>query len=106
MAAISEDSEACFVLIVDGQDEDAVLLAGGRKELNLKEPKWSRHEWKDRLEKGIAKEVATVIGDKQALNPLSLEESRAIRRKQKDRIIPSRLVLVEKMEYKRLVNLS
>ena len=50
------------------------------------------------MEKGIAKEVATVIDDKQALKPLSVEESRAIRRQQKDRIIPSRLVLVEKME--------
>ena len=96
--SMSEDSEDCFVLIVDGRDEDAVLLAGGRRELNLKEPKWNQDQWKTRLEKGIAKEVATVIDDKRALKPLSVEESRAIRRQQKDRIVPSRLVLVEKME--------
>ena len=96
--SMSEDSDDCFVLIVDGRDEDAVLLAGGRRELNLKESKWSQDQWKVKLEKGIAKEVATVINDKEALKPLSVEESRAIRRQQKDRIIPSRLVLVEKLE--------
>ena len=96
--SMSEESTECFILIVDGRDEDAVLLAGGRKELNLKEPKWNQDQWKSRLEKGIAKEVATVIDDKQAWKPLSIEESRAIRRQQKERIIPSRLVLVEKME--------
>ena len=96
--SMSEDSNECFVLIVDGQDKDAVLLAGGRRELNLKEPKWSQEQWKARLTKGIAKEVATVIDDKQALRPLSVEESRDVRRLQKDRIIPSRLVLVEKFE--------
>ena len=96
--SMSEDSDDCFVLIVDGRDEDAVLLAGGRRELSLKESKWSQDQWKVRLEKGIAKEVATVINDKEALKPLSVEESRAIRRQQKDRIIPSRLVLVEKLE--------
>ena len=97
--SITEDSdEASFVLIVDGDDEDSVLIAGGRKELNLKEPKWQQNEWKQRLESGIAKEVATVVDDKQALRPLSLEESRDIRRQHKDRIIPSRLVLVEKLE--------
>ena len=96
--SMSEDSDDCFVLIVDGRDEDAVLLAGGRRELNLKESKWSQDQWKVKLEKGIAKEVATVINDKEALKPLSVEESRAIRRPQKDRIIPSRLVLVEKLE--------
>ena len=96
--SITEDSEACFVLIADGQDEDSVLLAGGRKELNLKESKWSQNDWKERLRKGIVKEVETVISDKQALKPLSLEESRTVRRDQKDRIVPSRLVLVEKLE--------
>ena len=96
--SMSEDSDDCFVLIVDGRDEDAVLLAGGRRELNLKESKWNQEKWKVKLEKGIAKEVATVINDKEALKPLSVEESRAIRRQQKDRIIPSRLVLVEKLE--------
>ncbi len=96
--SMSEESTECFILTVDGRDEDAVLLAGGRKELYLKEPKWNQDQWESRLEKGIAKEVATVIDDKQALKPLSIEESRAIRRQQKERIIPSRLVLVEKME--------
>ena len=55
--SMSEDSDDCFVLIVDGRDEDAVLLAGGRRELNLKELKWSQDQWKVRLEKDIAKEV-------------------------------------------------
>ena len=97
--SITEDSdEASFVLIVDGDEEDSVLIAGGRREINLREPKWQQDDWKQRLEHGIAKEVATVIDDKQALKALSIEESREIRRKQKDRIIPSRLVLVEKME--------
>ena len=96
--SMSEDSEDCFVLIAGDCDEDAVLLAGGRRELELKEPKWNQELWKKRLEKGISKEVATVVEDKQALKPLSVEESRNVRRLQKDRIVPSRLVLVEKME--------
>ena len=96
--SLSEESEECFILIVADDQEDSVLIAGGRKELNLKDPKWNHDQWKKRLEKGIAKEVATVIDDKQALRPLSLEESRTVRRQQKDRIVPSRLVLVEKME--------
>lgn len=86
-----------FVLCCD--HEDHVLLAGGRNEINLKEPKkWMSQDGKRHLHDGIQKEVNTVVHDKGALRPLSVEESKLVRQTQSDRIVPSRLVLVEKMD--------
>ena len=90
----TEESED-FVLCCD--NEDNVLLAGGRNEINLKESKWKSEEWRSKLLSGVKKEVNTVIDDKQALRPLTVEQSRKIRQTMFDRIVPSRLVLVEKL---------
>lgn len=86
-----------FVLVA-APDSDHVLLAGGRKEINLKEARWKETQWKDRLMKGVAKEVQTVIQDKGALKPFSVDESRRIRQTQSHRIVPSRMVLVQKQD--------
>ena len=55
-------------------DEDAVLLAGARGELNLKESRW-KEEKKGRkmLIAGIQKELDNAIQTKKALRPLSVE---------------------------------
>ena len=60
----SEEQE--WVLAVDDScgTEDNVLLAGGRKEINLKEMQWGTQQGKDRLVKGIRKEVKNCIEDK------------------------------------------
>jgi hypothetical protein len=60
----TEESED-FVLCCD--NEDNVVLAGGRNEINLKESKWKSEEWRSKLLSGVKKEVNTVIDDKQAL---------------------------------------
>eukprot|EP00435_Cladocopium_sp_Y103_P072195 s58_g39.t1 len=96
MSSIEDTGEGeDFVLCCD--DEDNVLLAGGRNEINLKESKWKSAEWQDKLLTGVKKEMHTVIDDKQALRPLTVEQSRKIRQTMSDRIVPSRLVLVEKL---------
>lgn len=91
------DSDEDFVLCA-GSNSDHALLAGGRKEINLKEAKWKESKWKDCLMKGVAKEVNTVIRDKLALKPLSMAESREIRQNQAHRIVPSRMVLTLKQD--------
>ena len=77
-------------------DESDSLLVGGRKEINLKDPRWSEGTGRERIVKGWEKEFKTVVHDKKALRPLSMEESRRIRQQCPDRIMPSRVVLVEK----------
>ena len=94
---LEEDDSADFVLGCDG-DSDEVLLAGGRNEINLKDPKWSEQLWKQQLMAGIQKEVDNVVHTKQALRALSLQESRQARQQFADRVIPSRLVLTPKVD--------
>eukprot|EP00435_Cladocopium_sp_Y103_P018859 s2377_g4.t1 len=90
------DTEDFVLHCEDG--EDAVLLAGARGELNLKEPRWKEEKGKNMLIAGIQKEVTNVIQNKCALKPLSLEESRFIRQHSSDRVVPSKLVLTLKCE--------
>ena len=52
-------------------DTDDVLLAGGWKEIILKDPKWASAEAKTQVEVGVLKEYNNVVLDKQALVPLS-----------------------------------
>ena len=89
-------AEECedFVLCTD-HESDQVLLAGGRNELDLKLDKWTSADGKRKLVAGIRKEVQNVVEDKQALRPLSIEQSRQT---EPDRIVPSKLVLVEKLD--------
>eukprot|EP00435_Cladocopium_sp_Y103_P009129 s4017_g2.t1 len=92
-----EDQAADFVLYCE-DGEDSVLLAGGRNEINLRDPKWKDETWKKQLIAGIRKETKNVIEDKKALRPLSLEQSRLIRQTASDRIVPSKLVLTQKID--------
>jgi len=88
-----ESDQEDFVLWCDESDS---LLVGGRKEINPKSPEWSQGESRRKLVKGWEKEFNTVVHDKKALRPLSMEESRRIRQQCPERIMPSRVVLTEK----------
>lgn len=66
--------------------------------MDLKLDKWTSAEGKRKLVAGIRKETQNVVADKQALWPLSIEQSRQIRQTEPDRIAPSKLVLVEKLD--------
>eukprot|EP00438_Fugacium_kawagutii_P020699 Skav229155 [mRNA] locus=scaffold2275:264912:272030:- [translate_table: standard] len=77
-------------------DETHSLLTSGRKEISLKDPKWATGDGYQKVVEGWKKEFNNVVHEKQALRPLSMEESRRIRQQCPDRIVPSRVVLVEK----------
>ena len=64
-----------------GTEDSACLLAGGRKEINLKYRKWKISLWKEKLFADIQAEIMNVIENKGALRPLSLEESRQVRQR-------------------------
>eukprot|EP00435_Cladocopium_sp_Y103_P015753 s1700_g3.t2 len=96
-AEVGQDQSEAFVLHCE-EGEDAVLLAGARGELNLKEPRWKEDSGRQMLLAGIQKEVTNVVHNKQALKPLSLEESRKIRQQEGHRVVPSKLVLTLKCE--------
>ena len=89
------DDEGDCLLCSDASD---VLIAGGRKEFSIKDPKWQTPEGQAKLRKGLQKEIANVVDEKKALRPLSLGESRRVRQEFADRIVPSRMVLVEKVD--------
>ena len=97
IALSTEEGDEDFVLRMD-DEADHVLLAGGRNELNLKADKWNSREGQQRIIAGVRKEVKNVVDDKQALRPLSIEQSRHVRQNAPDRIVPSKLVLVEKLD--------
>ena len=50
-----------FVLCVD-IEEDPVLLAGGRNELNRRDEKWLKPEGRQKLLDGVRKEMHNVVG--------------------------------------------
>ena len=87
--------EEDFVFFVTEND---VLIAGGRKEINLKDQQWNTPEGKEKIKKGLAKEANTVVVDKSALRPLNSEEAARILQDHSDRIVESRIVLTEKIE--------
>ena len=79
-------------------DESCVLLAGGRKEINLRDEKWKSTSNQKLLHQGLNKEYDNVVHQKAAIRPLSMEQSRRIRQQQPHRIVPSKLVLTTKLE--------
>ncbi|CAK0840822.1 unnamed protein product [Prorocentrum cordatum] len=85
-AAAAEDSEDDDEILA--VDEEKVLLARGRKELNRKEPK--------KLAKGYAKEYDKMINKTTAWRPRPLEESRRLRSTKPGRILKPRRVLTER----------
>ena len=102
----SEQAVAFSTNLPDGDESDfllceaesEVLIAGGRKEFSIKDSKWQTTEGKLKLCKGLKKEITNVVDEKKALRPLSIEESRLVRQQMPDRIVPSRMVLVEKVD--------
>ena len=67
------------------------MLVLGEKNY-LSSPEWSTPTGRELIAKGIKVETDMLIHDKRALVPLSLEESALV---PKERIVPSRMVLVE-----------
>ena len=74
---------------------EGCLLAGARREICPSSPEWSTPTGRELIAKGVKVETDMLIHDKRALVPLSLEESALV---PKERIVPSRMVLVEKCD--------
>eukprot|EP00959_Pyramimonas_sp_CCMP1952_P023028 484255-Pyramimonas_sp.AAC.1 len=69
-----EDEEMLRVLYVNSEDDEEqedAMLAGGRRELNRKDPKWTSQEGLAKINAGISKEVDNLFNKKQALAPAS-----------------------------------
>ena len=75
-----------------GPFSEGCLLADARREIHPSSPEWSTPEGRELTAKGVKVETDMLISDKRPLVPLSLEESVLV---PKERIVPSRLVLVE-----------
>ena len=81
--------------VAPGPHSEGCLLAGARREIYPSSPEWSTPTGRELIAKGIKVETDMLIHDKRALVPLSLEESALV---PKERIVPSRMVLVEKCD--------
>ena len=91
-----EKEEMMWVTTVaPGPHSEGCLLAGARREIYPSSPEWSTPTGRELIAKGIKVETDMLIHDKLALVPLSLEESALF---PKERIVPSRMVLIEKCD--------
>ena len=81
--------------VAPGPHSEGCLLAGARREIYPSSPEWSTPTGRELIAKGIKVETDMLIHDKLALVPLSLEESALF---PKERIVPSRMVLIEKCD--------
>ena len=91
-----EDEKEEMMLVTTvalGPHSDGCLLAGPGREICPSSPEWSTG--RELIAKGVKVETDMLIHDKRALVPLSLEESALV---PKERIVPSRMVLVEKCD--------
>jgi hypothetical protein len=94
------DPAETFVGIIVGAGPDdeineGCLLAGGRRELDVKDQKWLCPTGLRKIRDGVLKEFNMLAKDKKAIRVLSLEESRRV---DPGRIVPSRTVLTSKIE--------
>jgi len=102
-AADAEDDAECLSILActtvgeEHLESEGALLAGARRELDLKHPKWRSEGGKAKILAGVTKEWNTLHTDKGALVPISPEESCRVLTTTPDRVIPSRLVLTEKV---------
>ena len=90
-----EDEKEEMMLVTTvalGPHSEGCLLAGARREIFPSSPEWSTPTSRELIAKGVKVETDMLICDKRALVPLSLEESAFV---PKERIVPSRMVLVE-----------
>ena len=91
-----ENEEMMLVTTVaPGPHSEGCLLAGARRETCPSSPEWSTPTGRELIAKGVKVETDTLIHDKRALVPLSLEESALV---PKERSVPSRMVLVDKCD--------
>ena len=91
-----EEEEMMLVTTVaPGPRPEGCLLAGARREIRPSSPEWSTPTGRELIAKGVKVETDMMILDKRAFVPLSLEESALV---PKERIVPSRMVLVEKRD--------
>ena len=81
--------------VAPGPRSEGCLLAGARREIHPSSPEWSTPTGRELIAKGVKVETDLLILDKRALVPVSLEESALV---PKERIVPSRMVLVEKCD--------
>ena len=81
--------------VAPGPHSEDCFLAGARREIYPSSPEWSTPTGCELTAKGIKVETDMLIHDKRALVPLSLEESALV---PKERIVPSRMVMVEKFD--------
>ena len=75
-----------------GPRSQGCLLAG--REIHPSSPEWSTPTGRELIAKGVKVETDMLILDKRALVPLSLESALV----PKEKIVPSRMVLVEKCD--------
>ena len=90
-----EEEEEQMVLVTTvalGPRSEGCLLAGARREFHPSSPDWCTPTGRELIARGVKIETDMLICDKRALVPLSLEESALV---PKERIVPSRMVLVE-----------
>ena len=81
--------------VAPGPHSEGCLLAGARRAICPSSPEWSTPTGRELIAKGVKVETDMLIHDKRALVLLSLEESALV---PKERIVPSRMVLVEKCD--------
>ena len=81
--------------VAPGPHSEGCLFAGARREIDPSSPEWSTPTGRELIAKGIKVETDMLIHDKRALVHLSLEESAFV---PKERIVHSRMVLVEKCD--------
>ncbi|CAK0847574.1 unnamed protein product, partial [Prorocentrum cordatum] len=68
-----EDEKELRVLCVNSEDDEELedaMLAGGRRELNRKDPKWTSREGLAKIDAGIGKEVDNLFNKKQVSEQL------------------------------------
>ena len=81
--------------VAPGPRSEGCLLAGARREIHPSSPEWSTPTGRELIARGVKTETDMLMCDKRALVPLPLEESALV---PMDRIVPSRMVLVEKCD--------
>eukprot|EP00959_Pyramimonas_sp_CCMP1952_P149140 3120235-Pyramimonas_sp.AAC.1 len=101
MIDAEEDDEELRALYLNPELEEEfedALLAGCRREINRKGPKWQSTEGEKKILAGVMKEMANLIKVKQALEPLDRVKSDEVRRSTPERIVGSRMILTSKID--------
>eukprot|EP00959_Pyramimonas_sp_CCMP1952_P194488 4066695-Pyramimonas_sp.AAC.1 len=102
------EEEMDSLVVIDAEEDDVnpeleeefedALLAGGRREINRKDPKWQSTDGENKILAGVMKEMTNLIEVKQALEPLDRVKSDEVRRTTPERIVGSRMILTSKID--------